>query len=76
MNNIVVYFFRQVGYPPFWNERVEFLLLSILQGNYTFPSPYWDTVSESAKDLIRKLVSFYLERLRFFKHNYVTKVIL
>lgn len=49
-------FFFQVGYPPFWNEKVDFLLLSILQGNYTFPSPYWDAVSESAKDLIRGMV--------------------
>jgi len=52
----VILFLLLVGYPPFWNERVEFLLLSILQGNYTFPSPYWDTVSESAKDLIRKML--------------------
>lgn len=57
----VILYLLLVGYPPFWNDRVEFLLLSILQGNYTFPSPYWDTVSESAKDLIRKMLTVNLD---------------
>ncbi|EDO33022.1 predicted protein [Nematostella vectensis] len=52
----VILYLLLVGYPPFWNEQTEFLLLSILQSNYTFPSPYWDTVSEPAKDLIRKML--------------------
>lgn len=52
----VILYLLLVGYPPFWNERIETLLLSILQGNYTFPSPYWDSVSESAKDLIKKML--------------------
>lgn len=52
----VILYLLLVGYPPFWSEKVEFLLLSILQGNYTFPSPYWDSVSEQAKDLIRKML--------------------
>ncbi|XP_068694043.1 calcium/calmodulin-dependent protein kinase type II subunit delta-like [Montipora foliosa] len=53
----VILYLLLVGYPPFWSEKVEFLLLSILQGNYSFPSPYWDSVSESAKDLIRKMLT-------------------
>lgn len=53
----VILYLLLVGYPPFWNEKVEFLLLSILQGNYSFPSPYWDAVSESAKDLITKMLA-------------------
>ncbi|XP_031565834.1 calcium/calmodulin-dependent protein kinase type II delta chain-like, partial [Actinia tenebrosa] len=52
----VILYLLLAGYPPFWNEKVEFLLLSILQCNYTFPSPYWDTVSEPAKDLIRRML--------------------
>ncbi|KAL9974921.1 hypothetical protein ACROYT_G012025 [Oculina patagonica] len=53
----VILYLLLVGYPPFWNQRVEMLLLSILQGNYTFPSPYWDSVSDSAKDLIKKMLT-------------------
>lgn len=53
----VILYLLLVGYPPFWNEKVEFLLLSILQGNYSFPSPYWDSVSDSAKDLISKMLT-------------------
>lgn len=56
----------QVGYPPFWNDKPEFLLLSILQANYTFPSPYWDTVSEPAKDLIKKMVTIYIVDLKMY----------
>lgn len=28
----------------------------IKKGEYDFPSPYWDSVSEPAKDLVRKLL--------------------
>lgn len=52
----VILYLLLVGYPPFWNQRVEILLLSVLQGNYSFPSPYWDSVSDPAKDLIRKML--------------------
>ena len=52
----VILYLILVGYPPFWNNNDEKLLLSILQGHFSMPSPYWDNVSENAKDLIRRLL--------------------
>jgi serine/threonine protein kinase len=46
----------QAGYPPFWNEDVEKLFLSIVHGNYSFHNPYWSKVSDDVKDLIRRMV--------------------
>lgn len=52
----VILFILLAGYPPFWNSSDEKLLLSILQGHYTMPSPYWDNVSNEAKDLVQRLL--------------------
>ena len=52
----VISFILLVGYPPFWSSSDEKLLLSILQGHYTMPSPYWDNVSEEAKDFVQRLI--------------------
>ena len=52
----VILFILLAGYPPFWSSNDEKLLLSILQGNYSMPSPYWDNVSDEAKDLVRRLI--------------------
>lgn len=52
----VILFILLAGYPPFWSSNDEKLLLSILQGHYTMPSPYWDNVSDEAKDLVRRLI--------------------
>ena len=52
----VILFILLAGYPPFWSSSDEKLLLSILQGHYTMPSPYWDNVSREAKDLVQRLL--------------------
>lgn len=52
----VILFILLAGYPPFWSSSDEKLLLSILQGHYTMPSPYWDNVSSEAKDLVQRLL--------------------
>ena len=52
----VILYLILVGYPPFWSHNDEKLLLSILQGKFSMPSPYWDNISENAKDIIRKLI--------------------
>jgi len=50
-------FFFSVGYPPF-SESISGTPLNdqIIQGLYTFPDEFWSDVSESAKDLIRKMM--------------------
>ena len=52
----VILFVLLAGYPPFWNEDVEKLFLSIVHGNYSFHDPYWSKVSDGVKDLIRRML--------------------
>jgi len=49
-------FDRLCGFPPFYAENNQDLFDLIKKGEYDFPSPYWDNVSEPAKDLIKNLL--------------------
>ena len=44
------------GFPPFYEENNTKLFEQIKKCEFDFPSPYWDDISEMAKDLIRKLL--------------------
>ena len=48
----VILYILLCGFPPFYDESNAVLFQLIKKGQYTFPSPYWDDVSESAKDLV------------------------
>lgn len=52
----IILYVMLCGFPPFYNENNQALFQSILDVQYEFPSPYWDNISEPAKDLIRKLL--------------------
>ncbi|PAV56836.1 hypothetical protein WR25_09654 [Diploscapter pachys] len=56
----VVMYILLCGYPPFYSAHGQpmspGMKAKIRTGQYTFPSPEWDCVSEAAKDLIRKLL--------------------
>ncbi|CAJ0587509.1 unnamed protein product, partial [Mesorhabditis spiculigera] len=56
----VVMYILLCGYPPFFSEHGEAMSPGmksrIKSGKYGFPSPEWDSVSQAAKDLIRKLL--------------------
>lgn len=47
---------RLSGFPPYYDDDTFKLYEMIKNNPVEFPSPYWDEVSESAKDLIRKLL--------------------
>lgn len=47
---------RLCGFPPFYDENNAALFASIKSGIFDYPSPYWDCVSTSAKDLISRLL--------------------
>ena len=51
---ISILFCSLAGTPPFWHRKQIFMLRRIMEGNYSFPSPDWDCVSVSAKDLVSK----------------------
>ena len=48
--------FRLCGFPPFYEENNKILFEKIKNAEYEFPSPYWDHVSDTAKDIIRALL--------------------
>ncbi|CAH8442343.1 unnamed protein product [Heterobilharzia americana] len=52
----VIMYTLLAGCPPFWNRKEHLMLRQIMEGRFSFPSPEWDDISESAKDLICKLL--------------------
>nr|CAD7429451.1 unnamed protein product [Timema monikensis] len=53
----VIMFTLLVGCPPFWHRKQMVMLRNIMEGNYSFTSPEWADITESSKDLIRKLLT-------------------
>ncbi|KAK7879151.1 hypothetical protein WMY93_034065 [Mugilogobius chulae] len=47
---------RLCGYPPFYDENDSKLFEQILKADYEFDAPYWDDISDSAKDFISSLM--------------------
>lgn len=47
---------RLCGFPPFYDDNHEVLFELIKAAKLEFPSPYWDDISEMAKDLLRKIL--------------------
>ncbi|XP_051789287.1 calcium/calmodulin-dependent protein kinase type 1D [Erpetoichthys calabaricus] len=52
----VISYILLCGYPPFYDENDTKLYKQIVKVEYEFDSPYWDDISESAKDFIRHLL--------------------
>ena len=44
------------GFPPFYDESINVLTDKVARADYTFLSPWWDDISDSAKDLINHLL--------------------
>ncbi|CAO3592456.1 unnamed protein product [Absidia cylindrospora] len=40
------------GFPPFYDDSVDVLTDQVARGDYEFLSPWWDFISDGAKDLI------------------------
>ncbi|XP_051932207.1 calcium/calmodulin-dependent protein kinase type 1 isoform X2 [Hippocampus zosterae] len=52
----VIAYILLCGYPPFYDENDSKLFEQILKAEYEFDSPYWDDISDSAKDFIVHLM--------------------
>eukprot|EP01024_Parvocaulis_polyphysoides_P036001 TRINITY_DN32047_c0_g2_i1.p2 TRINITY_DN32047_c0_g2~~TRINITY_DN32047_c0_g2_i1.p2 ORF type:complete len:180 (+),score=25.28 TRINITY_DN32047_c0_g2_i1:94-633(+) len=52
----VVLFILLGGYPPFYHETAAVLFEIIRKGQFEFDDPVWEDISQSAKDLICKLL--------------------
>jgi serine/threonine protein kinase len=52
----VVLYIMLCGFPPFYDDSTAVLFKQIRKGEYSFPSPYWDDVSDEAKDIVSKVL--------------------
>lgn len=68
----VISYILLCGYPPFYDENDANLFAQILQGEFEFDSPYWDEISDSAKDFIRHLMCVDVEKVGY-KHSIFLK---
>lgn len=63
------------GFPPFYDESIEVLTEKVAKGQYTFLSPWWDEISNSAKDLITHLLTVDPDKrytiLEFLDHPWI-----
>ncbi|XP_028258918.1 serine/threonine-protein kinase DCLK2 isoform X5 [Parambassis ranga] len=59
----VITYILLCGFPPFRSEnnRQEELFDQILLGRLDFPGPYWDNITDSAKELIAKMLQVNVE---------------
>ncbi|XP_017155659.1 calcium/calmodulin-dependent protein kinase type 1 isoform X1 [Drosophila miranda] len=58
----VISYILLCGYPPFYDENDANLFAQILKGEFEFDSPYWDEISESAKQFIKNLMCVTVEK--------------
>ncbi|CAL8368247.1 unnamed protein product [Lota lota] len=52
----VITYILLCGYPPFYEETETRLFSKIMKAQYEFDSPFWDDISESAKDFISHMM--------------------
>ncbi|XP_055492802.1 serine/threonine-protein kinase DCLK1a isoform X2 [Leucoraja erinacea] len=60
----VITYILLCGFPPFRGQSndQEVLFDQILMGHQEFPSPYWENISDSAKDLITMMLQVDIEQ--------------
>ncbi|KAH9260719.1 hypothetical protein BASA81_001186 [Batrachochytrium salamandrivorans] len=52
----VIMYVLLCGYPPFYEDEHASLFDKIKAGKFAFDSPYWDSISAEAKDLVTQLL--------------------
>ncbi|XP_065855791.1 calcium-dependent protein kinase 20-like [Euphorbia lathyris] len=52
----VIIYILLSGVPPFWDESEQGIFEQVLKGELDFTSDPWPNISESAKDLVRKML--------------------
>ncbi|KAI5952339.1 srk1 [Candida jiufengensis] len=45
------------GFPPFYDERIETLTEKVAKGQFTFLQPWWDEISQDAKNCVSNLLT-------------------
>jgi len=73
----VILYILLCGYPPFYGNNDPQILEAVKKGVFDFNGPEWKTVSENAKDLIKKMLTKPDKRLKageVLKHPFMTEV--
>ncbi|CAM9248184.1 unnamed protein product [Ascophyllum nodosum] len=52
----VIAYILLCGFPPFYDENNSTMFKAIKSGNFDYPSPFWDNIDPSAKDMINCLL--------------------
>jgi len=52
----VITYLLLCGFPPFYGESLPEVFEQIMKAEYDFPEPYWNDISNEAKDLIKKFL--------------------
>ncbi|KAK4792255.1 hypothetical protein SAY86_022690 [Trapa natans] len=52
----VIIYILLSGVPPFWDETEQGIFEQVLQGDLDFESEPWPTISNGAKDLVRRML--------------------
>lgn len=45
------------GYPPFWHDNSEKMLLAAVRGQFSLTTPTWNKISKSCKDLVKCMLA-------------------
>lgn len=65
------------GFPPFYDENIKCLTEKVARGEFSFLSPWWDGISDSAKDLVCQLLTVDPEKRynidEFLNHPWITQ---
>lgn len=65
------------GFPPFYDESIPILTEKVARGQFTYLSPWWDTMSDSVKDLINHLLCVDSKKRytvdQFLNHPWITE---
>lgn len=72
----VILYILVSGYPPFEGYTETEIADKIVDLRYDFSDPIWETVSDSAKDLISKMITSETERItpkEALAHEWLTK---
>ena len=72
----VITYLLLCGFPPFFDNDIQEMFYQIVNGKFQFPSPFWDDISDEAKDLITNMLNVNpLERYsakQVLTHEWVT----
>jgi len=54
----VIFYILLCGYPPFNGETDKEIMKAVKKGEFDFPPEEWEVVSNEAKDLIKKMLTY------------------